>query len=101
MRPTSARSQDERHRTERCQIVEAGAEFTARIVCRHGVVGKPEAAAALIGLAIARCVEPLSLNCRIGRDADNEAVCRHAVAIAGFESSAVALPVKARAELVA
>ena len=101
MRPGKPRAQDKRHSVQQSRIVEARAQFAPRIVRRHGVIRKPEPAASQVSLAVGRGVEPLRLYCRIGCGADHGATDRHSVAITRFDSAAIALPGKARSDIVA
>src|SRR5215471_4315752 len=77
--------------------VEAGAEFAPGITASAGIVGKREAAAVGVGLAVARRAEALHLNRGIGRNAAVD--CGEA--IAALDPPAIALRVEARGEMVA
>jgi hypothetical protein len=70
MRPRHARAQDQRHRADELEIVEARADFAAGVDRAQGAIVEPEAAAAEIGLALTRCVQQLRLQRSTGREAE-------------------------------
>jgi hypothetical protein len=78
-------------------MVEAGAELAPSIGAGARVVGKPEAAAAGVDLAVARGAEALRLHRRVGRHSHD----RDAKSVAGLDATAKALRLRARVSEVA
>ena len=94
----SAAKKDQRLAIEQRRIVEAGAEFGAHVGRVHRMIGKPEAAAGHVALAVGRRVKVLRLHGAIGRDAERR---QSRIAVAAFEPRAVALADEVRRELIA
>ena len=101
MGPGEAAAQNERHAVPDSQIVKARADFAAAVRGVRRGISQAEAAAGEIGLAVARRMEVLHLQGRIGRDADDVPGDRQSEAVTGFAARRIALALEFRRETVA